>query len=244
MDSRLSEELAALRTRAYGPDADIDGDPDAVQRLRELEDRALEPEIGDAPVAPTATVDAVDPSDGPVSPASGESQPPRADSLTPRTWGTRRMLVVWIASLAVTVIATATVTAFISHRVQADPREVAVLAADPSGEWPGIYGERPEGGEMFAVFHGLRPIAAMGTPMAYTASDCLSVAEESKLSPDQSSYEGRLYTGCEAGGFPATAELIVNAETPAELRAQYPEGTALQFVLEGSRVIVLSDPPR
>jgi hypothetical protein len=35
-----SDELAALRARAYGPDADIDGDPAALARLFELENSA------------------------------------------------------------------------------------------------------------------------------------------------------------------------------------------------------------
>ncbi len=35
-----SRELAALRRRAYGPDADIQSDPAAVRRLSELEDLA------------------------------------------------------------------------------------------------------------------------------------------------------------------------------------------------------------
>jgi len=37
MDGDAREELTRLRRRAYGPDADIDGDPDALARLRELE---------------------------------------------------------------------------------------------------------------------------------------------------------------------------------------------------------------
>ena len=37
MDTAALEELRALRARAYGPYADIELDPRAVQRLRELE---------------------------------------------------------------------------------------------------------------------------------------------------------------------------------------------------------------
>ena len=42
MDAATREELAALRLRAYGPDADIAADRAAVERLIELEARALE----------------------------------------------------------------------------------------------------------------------------------------------------------------------------------------------------------
>src|SRR6187397_3279920 len=42
MDDATRAELAALRQRAYGPDADIAADRAAVERLIELEARALE----------------------------------------------------------------------------------------------------------------------------------------------------------------------------------------------------------
>ncbi len=42
MDAATRAELAALRRRAYGPDADIAADPAALERLIELEARALE----------------------------------------------------------------------------------------------------------------------------------------------------------------------------------------------------------
>ena len=49
-------ELAQLRRRAYGPDADIASDPVAQARLRELESsrRAPEPSFASAPSAPSA----------------------------------------------------------------------------------------------------------------------------------------------------------------------------------------------
>ena len=51
MDDEVAE-LAALRRRAYGPDADIDGDPRALLRLEELENRArLESAALDTPRA-------------------------------------------------------------------------------------------------------------------------------------------------------------------------------------------------
>ena len=42
MDDATRAELAALRLRAYGPDADIAADPAAIERLIELEARALQ----------------------------------------------------------------------------------------------------------------------------------------------------------------------------------------------------------
>ena len=64
-DGALEAELAALRARAYGADADIDGDPRALRRLAELE------EWHAAMMA--AAVDAEHPSAEPEGPAPGSS---------------------------------------------------------------------------------------------------------------------------------------------------------------------------
>ncbi|RIJ43346.1 hypothetical protein DZF93_06845, partial [Clavibacter michiganensis subsp. insidiosus] len=44
--------------------------------------------------------------------------------------------------------------------------------------------------------------------------------------------------GCAAGSFPARGVLTVTGDMPAELRDEFPEGTALEFVLEGGSVRV------
>lgn len=56
MDAATLDELRTLRARAYGPDADIDHDPAALQRLRELEARGgATAMLADAPaVSPAA----------------------------------------------------------------------------------------------------------------------------------------------------------------------------------------------
>ncbi|WP_460721027.1 hypothetical protein [Microbacterium aureliae] len=43
MGEDASDELRALRARAYGPGADISSDPDALRRLAELEARTRAP---------------------------------------------------------------------------------------------------------------------------------------------------------------------------------------------------------
>lgn len=52
---------------------------------------------------------------------------------------------------------------------------------------------------------------------------------------------GPLYYGCRTGAFPATFEVALDSSVPAELRAQFPEGGALQFVLHGDRIGVFWD---
>ena len=51
-DVDVDAELAALRARAYGADADIHDDPVALARLRDLEERRRI--MGEAAVAPSA----------------------------------------------------------------------------------------------------------------------------------------------------------------------------------------------
>ena len=57
------------------------------------------------------------------------------------------------------------------------------------------------------------------------------------------SYSGRSANGCGAGPFPASAQFIVGGQSPDELRARYPDGTALSFVLDGDVVGVFMAPP-
>jgi hypothetical protein len=59
MSAGLDNELARLRARAYGPDADIHADPPALARLRELERRASEARRGGDGSADPPSRDAV-----------------------------------------------------------------------------------------------------------------------------------------------------------------------------------------
>ena len=76
--SDAARELAELRARAYGPDADIQGDPEALRRLRELEAARLvglprHPERGDEEAdAPAASAAARDPDVGPSATQGGD----------------------------------------------------------------------------------------------------------------------------------------------------------------------------
>ncbi|WP_029145946.1 hypothetical protein [Microbacterium luticocti] len=92
MDATARDELARLRARAYGPDADIADDPEALRRLRELEAQSVPdrphnaepppPPPRDAGPPPTLPYDAepapIVPHDAeprPTSPHDAEAQP-------------------------------------------------------------------------------------------------------------------------------------------------------------------------
>jgi hypothetical protein len=115
LSSERKRELAELRSRAYGPDADIHLDANALARLRELEDmaRADAPaDIADAhpqdaaaaeaatPVVPNGSHVAADPADpAGASPSSAAPDSPNADetiadepTARPRWW---RRLPTW-----------------------------------------------------------------------------------------------------------------------------------------------------
>ena len=60
--------------------------------------------------------------------------------------------------------------------------------------------------------------------------------------PDGSSFvSGRIWGACSVGSFPATFAMPIDGDAPDELIDRYPEGSALQFVLDGDRVAVFLD---
>lgn len=92
MDAAARAELAALRRRAYGPEADIAGDKVALERLSELEELALAARSLAAP-APSWTAGAREPEDSttdpfayrrPASDAGPRVEEPATGRLSPR----------------------------------------------------------------------------------------------------------------------------------------------------------------
>lgn len=283
MDDQQQHELAELRARAYGPDPDIHDDPSALNRLRDLEELArgatpvtpeppVEPSLPPKPPLPppppstmlaaTPLPDA--PTDAPTDarqiPAPREAPQPGGAGPTGRDrrrpWSRKRVALTWLASLGVAVLITATVTGFVSRRIQADPREIAVLGVDSFAEWPELFGaysedgERqqgiPEGALIFEGFHGMTAYRMPNGMYSYSADQsCLVLVEASQIDEDSNGYSGTYFNGCSAGIFPATVEIVVTSEPsdylPEEMLDAFPEGTALQFVLDGDEVVVLSD---
>jgi hypothetical protein len=249
MDEAQRSELHGLRRRAYGPDPDLD---DAeLARLRELEAGARgaarvggaadpRPAAGtdiprgrhaapvggtaDATRAGSADADAAgagDACDVDEDPAGGiEDAPPRrAAPLRPRT------AILWAASVLVAVGATVAVSSAVATMTG---RDVGTVALDPDRpvpeRWDDWYQDVATG---VGEFHGLTVI---GLENPDGGAACVTV-----VAP-RSSRGGNPIGGCAAGAFPARGVLTVTDDMPAELRDEFPEGTALEFVLEGASV--------
>jgi hypothetical protein len=249
MDAAAFDELRSLRARAYGPDADILDDPAALARLHELEDLAapappVEPLDEPAAVEPPAALPDQDGSEAlddalPVTDAVVSAS--ATDDGRRRRWSSRRLLVTAIAVLAVAVVVTAAATAFFTRRAGYAGAVEAVLPSVPDVDWPEYFGTPDEKGKQYAEFAGLTLFSTEAGFWGGSQADaCLIVVQTDSLETDGSSSIGFSFSGCGAGPFPATLEFLVTGDMPDELRDRYPEGTALQFVLEGNEVVVLS----
>ncbi|RIJ52131.1 hypothetical protein DZG00_06200 [Clavibacter lycopersici] len=230
MDEAQRSELRELRRRAYGPRPDLD---DAeLDRLRELESgqggaaaaartapgvsASTDPALHER--VPAAVLSAV-----PAEDEDPDHDEPAARPAIPR----RRTAVLWAASVLVAVGATVALTSGIAS---VTGREVATVALDPDrpvpDRWDDWYQDVATG---VGEFHGLTVI---GLENPADDSACVTV-----VAPRFARGTNPV-GGCAAGTFPARGVLTVTGDMPAELRDEFPEGTALEFVLEGGSVRV------
>ena len=282
------EELRLLRARAYGPDADILDDPEAMRRLRELEEQARlageasdpagDGAVGDGPAAsgvaavshvafdPAASgAAASDPAAsalrGPedaVHGGVGEARSTRADDADTEASRTQdgvspadaaqgpaptpapargpwwlRTRVLWIASVVLAAVVASAVTLAASTL---STGRVAVLAVDPDAEPPDGFFDQAGEGVVFEEFFGLTAVLAQQVWTRGEVLDCVFVRSAAG--------DAQMATGgCAGGGFPPTAAMVVTPSFPRELRERFPDGTALQFVVEGSEVHVYAKEP-
>lgn len=251
MDENTVAELRMLRARAYAPNADIHEDPAALARLEELEQaiaaekaRLREPSVEASESEPRSAddsdVDAATEAEGRDAPelvpdADTDTEPEREEALARSG---RRILMLGAIVLIAAVLTTAGLTYLAVRTAQADPRTVATLSADPAREIPEELGR----GTVYQAFAGLSPVVMEPYWMGPPGTKCLAIVPSSSLvSP--STYEEVAMSSCEAGSFPAAVQLTVtdSGRLPNELRERFPQGTSLQFVLEDSSVVVLSD---
>lgn len=245
----LEAELAALRARAYGRDADIHGDPEALRRLAELENAARGAanaaaaagasvggdQLHTAPLAEPQHPMTVSTSEATPEleistgvAAADEDEVLEIPASTPRSrWSWMLRPPVWIASLALTAAITAVVTTMI---VTYDPTVVARLHAIPQEEWPetlGDYGLN-EDLQVFEEFKGLTTIAGAIVVDGQSNMMCLYLVAE-----------GGYATGsCQGEGIEPRLDFTVGNEHGVAFREAFPEGTAARITLEGDTVVM------
>lgn len=266
MDDDVHAELRALQARAYGPRPDIDDDPAARQRLAELEDvarlrraPATRPPHAPAPprIPPAAPSEL--PPVPPMPAAVLVSEPSRtvdgegSDAATDRK--TRGLLrgITWAGSLAVVATLAVALTAAFTSRTAwtgtsispaADVSHVATLTVDEGGELPEYFGGPTDDATVYEAFFGLIPISA-ALDGADTEQLCMQVIDERAYQTGaEGSATSTWYYGCGFAPFSTNVSLPVTPDAPAALRERFPDGTKLQFVIDGDVVDVFaSDPP-
>lgn len=235
MDEAQRGELRELRRRAYGPHPDLD---DAeLGRLRELEREARQGRSAAAPAVASAAAQAVppvapagsgtaDPADDP-DPADPDHDPDALDPVARPVAPRRRTAILWAASVLVAVGATVALTTGLAS---VTGREVATVALDPDrpvpDRWDDWYQDVATG---VGEFHGLTVIGLVNPE-----DDAACVTVVAPRFARGTNPVG----GCAAGSFPARGVLTVTGDMPRELRDEFAEGTALEFVLEGGSVRV------
>ncbi|MFK4762806.1 hypothetical protein ACI3KS_17905 [Microbacterium sp. ZW T5_45] len=257
-------ELEAMRVRARadaadargttGPDPHETNDPDAGARaalldalesldpgaslaLRNVEERA-----DDGATDAGGTTDAADRSAG--------NDP---DATHPASGIRRRHVALWIASLMATAVAASAVTWGIAEitPVATSSGAPQIATLEPISE-SGSYSQMFGGGEDSPVFEffGLslfRGVGAGWNGNPDAGDVCLHALATDDLPPteeiDSGSWglDGPMYSGCGAGSFPASLTVSLDDQLPDQLRTEFPDATAIQFVVDGDRVGVFLD---
>lgn len=254
MDRALDDELTALRRRAYGPDADIQHDPDALRRLRELEE-AAQPERPPAVEPDQERPPAIEPPT-PAPPRSVTSgrRAVLLGRLALRRLTRVRRSTFWMALGLAVVAAVCVVALILVQRVQSDPlqvgaQQVARLSPDSSLAIPGVFTRPGEESttQGFQEFHGLRPVITDGALFGTEQNEvCLTVfSVEALSSATDNSFSGFARSGCQARDFPAMTQFSTTVQdAPAALGSAFPGKTALQFVYDRANnevVVFLSE---
>lgn len=250
-------ELEALRSRAYGPGADIHLDAEALRRLKELEGegRPKRPPVVEVPPEPVAV--AVAPP-GPFEDDEAEPEHPAREVLRiflRRLSRVRRSTV--LIALGVLAFATAVATALILvERVQEDPLQtgavqIARLSVDSGYEIPAYLLFRDKSAVGFEEFHGLRAVVGAGgffyggVLSEGSEGECMNIYPATNGAQSTSnSFSGILPGDCGIGGFPASTQIWSAMEgLPEEFSSAFPEPTALQFVYDAAHreIVVFAD---
>ncbi|WP_448719207.1 hypothetical protein [Microbacterium natoriense] len=215
------EELTRLRARAYGREADIQADPDALRRLEELENATGEASSPGEPQTPSTEEE-------PAANAQHDAEPVPSRGYPSRFRLSRRTLGgVWISSVVLAGIGGGVLGAAVAEH---DPSVIAVLSeakeqgvpTDPAlADFPDPI--------RFQDYLGLHVIVYTMTPSDDSvAQDCIAVGDSA----------GGARGGCLPEALDAIAVIEVNASSPQVLRESHPVGSIIQFTHVGDHIEV------
>ncbi|MCH6229268.1 hypothetical protein MK786_00755 [Microbacterium sp. CFH 31415] len=249
-----SRELADLRRRAYGPNADIDSDPAAQRRLHELEE-LVRPSISEASSPPDRQIDGDRRRSSPDGAAAGErtrtpssvalyppSEAPDEDAVeVPRPAVTAPARRWWqrVPLWAVTAVAGIAVglAAGLAWPTDSEPPPDLTLDVEPGG------GERGAGFTENLDYWGVDP----GSVVPHEQFDVIQVwtaraVDESRcvlLSHDG----GFLSATCSGGGLDPVLDFTVYDGMSLEFDEPLPIGTVIRFVGRSGHVDVWVSAP-
>ena len=261
MNDDAAAELRALRSRAYGPDADILRDPVAYDRLQELEEQLRSeqqrPEHSDGVAAPVAGEGA--PSSASVSASTdgtesaGAAAPSNDDRgsrsgdrapWSPLTRVPPLARIFWVVSVMAAAALAASATWGVASvpviSEQSGARQIAALDPDPSLDLPPFFGGPSESTSWFQ-FAGFT-LSTVLSPTYGLENECLVVFSTEDIDPDADFINGPQFYGCGAGSFPPIVAVPLGSDAPAEALERFGEGSALQFALQDDRVGVFFEP--
>ncbi|WP_109208612.1 MULTISPECIES: hypothetical protein [Microbacterium] len=150
-----------------------------------------------------------------------------------KRWWRRRIPMLWAAVAVVGALFVGVGLTLAVQGLQAG--RVAVLHQDPDGAWPDdFFGPRPAEGRVFEEFHGLSVLVFPQVMGPAGSQTCVYVVTDTN---------GFGTGNCGAGSFPPVANMVVAADAPEALLERFPEGTALQFVVDGEQVLIYAREP-
>jgi hypothetical protein len=230
MSDMQPDELAALRRRVYGPDADPRGDPAAMARLSDLQrPRVAATEVPAPDPAPISVAAALEPA------ATVAGDASVTGTTKDRLRLKQKVLVLWAASVVAAVLTTASITSWL-HKPPGS--EVAVLTLSAENDLPVYRDEFYRDVLVSEDFSGLTVIY-LRPEFSSRLSDrgCLQIVPTVESATVESAF------GCGAGPYPPSVPMTVIETMPESLRDRFPSGTTLRFVLENRSVRVLSSGP-
>lgn len=215
------EELTRLRARAYGREADIQADPDALRRLDELENATGEASSPGELQAPSTEEE-------PAAIAQHDAEPAPSRGSRSRFRLSRRTLAgVWISSVVLAGIGGGVLGAAVAER---DPSVITVLSeAQELGVPTDMVSADFADPIRFQDYLGLHVIAYTMTPSDDDAAQaCMAVGDST----------GGARGGCLPEALDAIAVIEVSAGSPQPLRERHPVGSVIQFTHVGDHIEV------